>query len=189
MATPKGIEWNKLQLTIAKYLQAGLMPKQINKEHGLAMSTINKVTHRMKHGENPGTVTDEMIAAAPEPTQFGKYGLAHTPKNTGGNGSTPATHAAASDGPAKAVSIKLLTTAVSQTSFLKLITQTQPIVFTPQMSASYMCAVKNGWAYCLGDWIAYCLEDFWTGRGRNPYVETIGFNPEKKEVAVGQPAG
>lgn len=63
------MEWNQVQLAIAKGLLEGKTAAYLEKA-GFAHKTIYKVKHVLKIGNGPASVTDEDIAKAPPPSSF-----------------------------------------------------------------------------------------------------------------------
>lgn len=178
MATPKGLQWNKLQLQIAQHLKSGMEPKEVGAQFGLAMRTIYKVNKALKAGDDPGDITDEMIAAAPEPMSFGD------PLNSQGKGGkvTPA-----KVGSGKGIIAQKGAAPVQYTSQLELVATTAPIPLTNEMYVSYMVAVKKGYRGGIGDWLSLTAQDFWLGREVNMYEEmakAVGGGLPQKELAA-----
>ena len=81
-----------------------------------------------------------------------------------GNGSTPKTIAP--------------TPSVSDSALLRLISQSQVIIMTPDIFTGYMCAIKRGFMGNLSDWLSLASRDFWLGRGIDLYREVSGIVPE-----------
>lgn len=122
----------------------------------------------MAGGDNPPDLSDEAIANAAPPGQFGKPGDIPpkgdklTPGNIPPKGGMLETHE------------------ITEAAALKLIPKVQSLALTPDIFISYMCAVVRGFPGELGDWISVACRDFWFGREVNPYEVVSGLVVSKK---------
>jgi len=194
MAYPKGLSWNQNQLWILYHLQHGLTIKQIHDQFGYTVSLCQKIKKRHDEGEYPGKVTEEMIAQAPPPMQFGDFKFGPTTgsqvKNDeesieiGKNGEEAPTP--------KKLGVKVgkvyKDVPVIYTTAFQLVNQTQAIPMTNDIHISYILALKNGYEGGFSDWLSFCCRDFWLGRGRNMYAEYAEALMAQEEEKVGEPS-
>ena len=62
----------------------------------------------------------------------------------------------------------------SEATLIKLLSQAQVIVMTPEIFTSYMCAVRRGFEGSLSGWLSMVSKDFWLGREIDPFREVSG---------------
>lgn len=196
-----GLEWNKLQLTIAKMLLDKDNPKTqlaIQSELGCSEGVVLKVNKALHSGIEVPPLDDESIAKAKAPliipggNSYKKLSQnATTP--IGDNGSKP--H---SDNnptltppgvPAKASGV---TVSASEAAIIRMLVQRIEFPITPDIMQSYMRALESGYKGSFQDWIRLCCRDFWDGRNVPSLPPTILFSEEKpveeqqkEEVKVG----
>ena len=97
MTTPKGLEWNQLQMKAAFYLAQKKTINEVCEATGLNYHLVRKVHLAMKKGQKPPELTEEAIKNAPPPTVFGQKkgkppgsgGESSPGSGTGDDGGTP----------------------------------------------------------------------------------------------------
>jgi len=173
MAKKKGLQWNQLQLLIAKEIIEGKKePQQLVKDGKFKSSTVYKVAEFLEKGNEPPSLDPEYIANAPKAKKFGEDGGGKEEK-------AELTPADLQKPPSKGG--PQLTTSLSMTTILKLIPQVQALPLTPDIFMSYICALQNGYEGDVGEWLSLVSRDFWLARGRDFYAEVSGVGIQEAE--------
>jgi len=210
-----GLEWNQLQLNIAKLRTENKVTSEIANELHCTSQSVWKVDKAIKAGDKPPSLDEDYIAAAPPPKVIGQAkpnppDLTEVPtqpvteKSTegGAKGNAKGNAKGSKRGPAPVYTGKAVP--VVYTSAVQFTANIQPIPITPDIFISYMVALINGYEGELVDWLSMVCRDFWDGRRRNMYEEYAGYTPhseqeeeveveetgeeQKEEVADGAPA-
>lgn len=157
MVYPKGLEWNQVQLQIAKMLQGGQGATEICQELELHLNTVKKVKAALAEGQAPPSLEEAYIAAAPKPTTFPSKGSKKVKPEVNPNGG------------GKTVLKAQPTVEITETAMLSLIPKVQNIPLTPDIFISYMCALAREYKGSIDQWLSLVSRDFWEGRDLNPY--------------------